>query len=131
MLIEIQDLVVFGVVCAVVPAIGSFLIAQVEVAYWKAQAEKVRERKHEMVQFYHETLDAAWKERQDFVSFHPRAAKLIEKKKNFVVVAEDEPYFMVTYGVIRKYEREKGTWTEEDEQNYRAAQARMIKEAEK
>ena len=51
--------------------------------------------------------------------FHPRAMKLIAKKKNFIVVADDEPYFMVVYHLIRTHERSKGTWTEQDGKYYR------------
>ena len=54
-------------------------------------------------------------------SFHPRAMKLIRKKKNFLVVAEDEPYFMDVYAEICDAERSKGRWTEIDEQNYQDA----------
>lgn len=50
--------------------------------------------------------------------FHPRAAKLIAKRKNFLVVAEDEPYFRQVYDLIRDHEMEKGTWTQEDQWHY-------------
>lgn len=51
-------------------------------------------------------------------AFHPRAMKLIGKKKNFVVVAEDEEYFIFVYALIRRNEKERGTWSDEDEENY-------------
>jgi hypothetical protein len=54
-------------------------------------------------------------------TFHPRAIKLIKKRKNFVVVAEDEPYFRNVYFLIKVYELSNGTWTDEDEQRYQAA----------
>jgi hypothetical protein len=47
---------------------------------------------------------------------HPRAMKLMRKKKNFIVIAEDEPYFVRAYGLLREHEIKKGTWTREDEQ---------------
>jgi hypothetical protein len=50
--------------------------------------------------------------------FHPRAMKLIEKQKNFLVVAIDEPYFRQVYDLIRDNEMNKGTWTIEDENHY-------------
>lgn len=50
--------------------------------------------------------------------FHPRAMKLIRKRKNFIVIAEDEPYYFSVYSLIRKNEKEKGTWTEADENIY-------------
>lgn len=50
--------------------------------------------------------------------FHPRAMKLMKKRKNFVVVANDEPYFLYVYGFIRNFERTSGTWTEADEERY-------------
>jgi len=51
--------------------------------------------------------------------FHPRAMKLMDKKKNFIVIADDEPYFIRAYGMIRKREIEQGIWTEEDEHLFR------------
>lgn len=53
--------------------------------------------------------------------FHPRAFKLLRKKKNFIVIADDEPYFIKAYDMIRKHEQEKGTWTAEDERLFKAA----------
>jgi hypothetical protein len=50
--------------------------------------------------------------------FHPRAMKLIEKKKNFLVVACDEPYYIEIYKMIRQHEKENCTWTDEDERNF-------------
>lgn len=54
-------------------------------------------------------------------NFHLRAAKLMRKKKNFLVVAEDEPYFMDVYNLIRNQEIANHTWTSADEHNYDAA----------
>jgi hypothetical protein len=58
--------------------------------------------------------------------FHPRAMKLIRKRKYFVVIAEDEPYFVDVYAMICDHERSKGTWTEIDEQNYQDALTRRM-----
>lgn len=48
-------------------------------------------------------------------AFHPRAMKLIGKKKPFIVIANDEPYFIRAYMMIRDHETNKGTWTIGDE----------------
>ena len=58
----------------------------------------------------------------DFEAFHPRAVKLMRKRKNFLVVAEDESYFTQVYRLIRKNEMAKGTWSEEDERIFQSAQ---------
>ena len=55
------------------------------------------------------------------LNFHPRAAELMKKKKNFLVVAEDESYFPEVYEVIRAHEKIKGTWTDEDERSFHIA----------
>ena len=60
-----------------------------------------------------------------FEEFHPRAVKLMRKRKNFLVVAEDEPYFMQVYRLIRKNEKANGTWSDEDERIYQSAQQSM------
>lgn len=65
----------------------------------------------------------------DFEAFHPRAVKLMRKRKNFLVVAEDEPYFMQVYRLIRKHERANGTWSDEDERIYQSAQHGMKRTA--
>jgi len=54
-----------------------------------------------------------------FEKFHPRAVRLLRKRKPFVVIAADEPYFKVAYDLVREREMENGTWTVEDEQKYR------------
>jgi hypothetical protein len=53
--------------------------------------------------------------------FHPRAVKLMRKHKNFVVVAENEPYFTQVYDLIRESEQKKNRWTDEDEYHYQVA----------
>jgi hypothetical protein len=56
----------------------------------------------------------------DLESFHPRAVKLMRKKKPFIVVANDEPYFEMVYHQIKLEELLKGTWTDEDERVYQS-----------
>lgn len=51
----------------------------------------------------------------DLENFHFRAMKLMKKHKNFLVVAEDEPYFIEVYELIKKNEMEKGRWTVGDD----------------
>lgn len=62
---------------------------------------------------------------RDILDFHPRAANLMLKRKPFVVVACDEPYYMQVYSLIREHEKEIGRWSEEDERNYQAAEQSM------
>lgn len=63
-------------------------------------------------------LNDALLELESTTNFHPRAWKLMEKKKNFVVVAEDEPYYLEVYTIIRTHESARGRWTSFDEQLY-------------
>jgi hypothetical protein len=51
-------------------------------------------------------------------NFHPRAMKLMRKRKNFIVIAEDEPYFRGAYDMIRSHEATLGKWTAGDEIEY-------------
>ena len=60
----------------------------------------------------------------EFERFHPRAVKLLRKRKPFIVVACDEPYFMETYRLIRSHEMHKGSWSEMDERVFRDAEQR-------
>jgi len=53
--------------------------------------------------------------------YHPRAMKLIAHSKKFVVVAEDEPYYLAVYSLIREFEIKKGRWSDTDESLYLAA----------
>lgn len=83
-----------------------------------------------MILFAAPSLSAEWKkwrrqrsEIRKFEQFHPRAVKLLRKRKNFIVIAEDEPYFRGCYNLIRMNEFRKGTWTYEDEQKYKIATA--------
>jgi hypothetical protein len=57
---------------------------------------------------------------------YPRVAKLIRAKKNFIIIAEHEPYFVDAYGMIRQQERMQGTWTAEDENLFRQAISRKV-----
>jgi len=61
----------------------------------------------------------------EFEKFHPRAVKLLRKRKQFIVVACDEPYFMEAYSLIRSHETTKGSWSDVDERVYRDAQLRI------
>jgi hypothetical protein len=61
----------------------------------------------------------------EFEKFHPRAVKLLRKRKQFIVVACDEPYFMEAYSLIRSHETTKGSWSDMDERVYRDAQLRI------
>lgn len=54
----------------------------------------------------------------DFEKFHPKAVKLLRERRNFLVVANNEPYFRWVYAIIRASEQSKGTWTSNDELNY-------------
>lgn len=71
---------------------------------------------------YQELLSEAVSEahdHRDMTTFHPRAAKLMRKRKAFIVIAHDEPYFQQAYSMIRDNEKAKGTWTDEDERVWR------------
>lgn len=54
--------------------------------------------------------------------FHPRAVKLLQRRKPFLVVANDEPYYAKVYAMIREHEIEIGRWSDIDERKYQAAQ---------
>ena len=58
-------------------------------------------------------------------SFHPRAMKLMRKKKKFIVIADDEPYFLKAYQMIRNNEQREGTWTEEDERIFQSTMPKV------
>ena len=61
----------------------------------------------------------AWRKQlkvdQDALAFHQRAAKLMHKRKPFLVITIDDPYFMDAYKLIQTCEVLKGTWTDEDQ----------------
>ncbi len=58
---------------------------------------------------------------------YPRAMKLIEKGKTFVMVSVDEVYFLEVYDKIRNSEKGAGRWTDRDESFYQLAQAEYFK----
>lgn len=60
-------------------------------------------------------FDEAMNRLEGAIRFHPRAAKLMAKRKGFLVVACDEPYYCGVYSVIREHEIKNGRWTLEDE----------------
>ena len=64
-----------------------------------------------------------------YEAFHPRAMKLIKKGKPFIVVAEDEHYFLEVYKMIRTHEKLIDRWTEHDEVEFQDAVA--LKDASK
>jgi hypothetical protein len=53
--------------------------------------------------------------------FHPRAVKLLRKRKPFLVVANDEPYYRQVYDLIRDNEMLRGEWTTSDQWRYEDA----------
>lgn len=61
-----------------------------------------------------EQVDAA-------VARHPRAWKLMQKGKPFIVIAHDEPYFAQVYATIRQHETDAGRWSADDEVAYQKA----------
>lgn len=64
-------------------------------------------------------------EARAILDFHPRAAKLMAKRKSFIVIAHDEPYFMGAYSMIAIREMQTGRWTREDELAYQLAGGRV------
>ena len=54
----------------------------------------------------------------DLLDEHPRAKKLMEQGKHFIVIASHEPYYLRAYAMIRAQETEQGSWTKEDERLY-------------
>ena len=48
----------------------------------------------------------------------PRAFKLIEKKKEFIVIAVDEPYYKAAYEMIRNEEIKNLRWNNFDEKSF-------------
>ena len=71
----------------------------------------------EAIKHYVSALDEI-KRIQDIQNRYPRAFKLMDKGKYFVVVAFDEPYFPKVYSMIRNQEKLIGRWNEEDEKMY-------------
>jgi len=55
---------------------------------------------------------------EHFKKLHPRAVRLLEIEKHFIVVTWDEPYFEQVYTLIKEHELEKGNWHEDDEKDY-------------
>lgn len=49
---------------------------------------------------------------------YPRAFKLMDQGKDFLVIGKHEPYYQGAYRTIRINELAKGTWTDEDERIY-------------
>lgn len=91
---------------AYMPTIEEWEAAQREIARLNEQADQLNRE----LEYFREG-----------VKFHPRAAKLIAKRKNFVVVADDESNFELVYRLIKMEELMKGTWSDDDELLYQAA----------
>ena len=68
------------------------------------------------------TLQSLWDgdemTEKELRELYPRAFKLMDKKKYFILVACDEPYFMEVYSLIRDNEIKKERWDAEDEKVY-------------
>ncbi len=80
------------------------------------------------VRYAFRNLEVRLNDAGEMLKFHPRAAKLMGKKKEFLVVAHDEPYYLQVYDLIRDHEMDTGRWTVEDERAWLAA--RKAKEDE-
>lgn len=93
--------------------------------------DEVKEKWIQIIESVHKervfsSVEGAWQLAQwvekisiaDLENFHPRAMKLMRKKKPFIVIAKDEPYFKMAYDQIKLEELLKGTWTKEDEHLY-------------
>jgi hypothetical protein len=62
----------------------------------------------------------------EYEAFHPRAMKLLHKRKNFLVVAEDEPFFFKVCNLIREHEKEIKCWADEDENWYQIERQKYL-----
>lgn len=82
-----------------------------------------------VLEAYRDCYGRVLSKREADKKFHPRAFKLIWKRKNFLVVAEDEPYFIGVYGMIRDHEKEIGRWNNEDEVKYQSANMAIVNRA--
>lgn len=52
------------------------------------------------------------------VQLSPRLCKVLSSGKQFLIVAETEPYYLAVFGLIRKQEKLNGEWTAADEERY-------------
>ena len=52
---------------------------------------------------------------------HPRAMQLLEQDAPFIVIAVDDPYFMVIFDLIRAFKISTGEWMQEDERLFLGA----------
>ena len=55
---------------------------------------------------------------EELRELYPRAFKLMDKGKYFIVISFDEPYFMTAYSLIREQEIKIGRWNADDEAMY-------------
>lgn len=65
-----------------------------------------------------DSLQEEIKRYRDALEFNQLVEKLSLKKKPFIVVAIDEPYFKEVYNAIRNEEKRKNSWNQEDEIAY-------------
>lgn len=82
------------------------------------QSAKVLSEMNNKLQSALTTAQEENKRYKDALEFNPLAEKMSLKKKQFIVVAIDEPYFKEVYDIIRKEERRKDTWNFDDEMAY-------------
>lgn len=57
-----------------------------------------------------------------------RAMKLLRKGKPFIVIAEDEPYYIGTYMKIRSEEMLKGTWSDACEAEFKKSWEKITRQ---
>lgn len=60
-------------------------------------------------------------EEQEY-SISKRLEKVLRSGKEFLIVTDTEPYYHDVYNTIRIHEKNKGTWTKEDEEAFEEAQ---------
>jgi len=104
----------------------------ITIEYWRGRRDEAGYFRDQLDKVI-DSAPAAVGEQDNYaeaVAFHPRAMKLIGKRKNFIVIADDEPYYFDAYRMIRRCEVEKGTWTPEDEQIFKDTFPRQFWEME-
>lgn len=64
----------------------------------------------------------------ELIKQYYRAWKLMLEGKNFLVISENEEYFMNVYYVIKSFEERKKTWTAEDEEKMQKSKLKWLGE---
>ena len=59
------------------------------------------------------------------LDLHP-CRKLLDEKRDFIMITQDEPYYIDAYRLVRQNEMRRGGWTPEDEKTFRAAVDRWL-----